>query len=75
MPTFKFQGTLVHFAAFDNHIGFYPSPSGIEAFEDELSGYKTGKGSVKFPLEEPVPFDLVREIVAFRVKENMDDSG
>ena len=71
MPTFKLKGNLVHFAAFKNHIGFYPVPSGIEAFKDELSVYMQGKGSVQFPLDKPMPFDLIRRIVAFRVEENL----
>src|SRR5438876_12352326 len=70
MPTFKLNGKgLVYFAAHKNHIGFYPIPSGIEAFEKELSPYKQGKGSVQFPLDRPVPYDLVKEIVKYRVKE------
>jgi uncharacterized protein YdhG (YjbR/CyaY superfamily) len=70
MPTFRLHGhNLVHFAAFQHHIGFYPIPSGIEAFRKELSSYKQGKGSVQFPLEKPVPFDLVKKIVKFRVAE------
>lgn len=70
MPTFKLNGrNLVHFAAFKNHIGFYPIPSGIEAFKTELSPYKQGKGSVRFPLEKPLPLDLVRRIVRFRAEE------
>src|SRR5512136_651325 len=70
MPTFKLQGkNLVHFAAFPHHIGFYPIPSGIAAFQKELSVYKQGKGSVQFPLDKPIPYDLVRRIVEFRVKE------
>src|SRR5213594_5232652 len=73
MPTFKLNGKgLVYFAAFKNHIGFYPIPSGIEAFEEELSQYKLGKGSVQFPIDKPVPFDLVRRIVRFRVKEALE---
>jgi uncharacterized protein YdhG (YjbR/CyaY superfamily) len=70
IPTFKLNGNLVHFAAFKNHIGFYPTPSGIEAFKEELSSYKQSKGTVQFPLNKPIPFDLVKKIVAFRVKEN-----
>lgn len=70
MPTFKLNGTnLVHFAAFKNHIGFYPTPSGIEAFQEVLSVYKSAKGSVQFPIDQPVPYDLVRRIVLARVKE------
>ena len=72
MPTFKLNGkNLVHFAAFKNHIGFYPIPSGIEAFKKELSPYKQGKGSVQFPIDEPVPYGLVKKVVMFRVKENL----
>jgi uncharacterized protein YdhG (YjbR/CyaY superfamily) len=71
MPTFKFNGNLVHFAAFEHHIGFYPTPSGLEAFEKELAPYKHAKGSVQFPLDEPIPYDLVKRIVQFRVRENL----
>ena len=70
MPTFFLHGNLVHFAAFKSHIGFYPVPSGIEKFQDELSHYKGGKGSVQFPLEETIPYDLIRRITLFRVEEN-----
>ncbi|MGB8217096.1 MAG: DUF1801 domain-containing protein [Candidatus Methanoperedens sp.] len=71
MPAFKLNGkNLVYFAAFKNHIGFYPIPSGIEAFKKELSPYKQGKGSVQFPIEKPIPYDLVKKIVIFRVNEN-----
>jgi uncharacterized protein YdhG (YjbR/CyaY superfamily) len=73
MPTFKLNGkNLVHFAAFKNHIGFYPIPSGIEAFKKELSSYKQGKGSVQFPIDKPIPYDLVEKIVNYRVKENLE---
>jgi len=73
MPTFKLNGkNLVHFAAFKNHIGFYPIPSGIEAFKKELSSYKQGKGSVQFPIDKPIPYDLVEKIVKYRVKENLE---
>ena len=72
MPTFKLNGkNLVYFAGYKNHIGFYPVPSGIRAFKKELSQYKTGKGSVQFAIDKPVPHDLVKKIVIFRVKENM----
>src|SRR5512135_2967730 len=72
MPTFKIQGkNLVHFAAFSHHIGFYPIPSGITTFQKELSVYKQGKGSVQFPFDKPIPHDLVKRIVEFRVKETM----
>jgi uncharacterized protein YdhG (YjbR/CyaY superfamily) len=70
MPTFVLNGNLVHFAAFKNHIGFYPVPSGIEAFQKELSVYKQGKGSVQFPLDQPIPLELIARIVKFRVVEN-----
>jgi uncharacterized protein YdhG (YjbR/CyaY superfamily) len=74
MPTFRLNSkNLVHFAAFKNHIGFYPVPSGIEAFKKELSIYKQGKGSVQFPLDKPVPYELVKKIVTFRVAENMKE--
>ncbi len=69
MPTYKQNGVLVHFAAFKNHIGFYATPTGHEAFQEALSKYKTGHGSVQFPLDEPMPLDLIREIVLFRVEE------
>ncbi|MFZ5820463.1 MAG: iron chaperone [Chloroflexota bacterium] len=72
IPTFTLAGNLVHFAAYKNHIGFYPAPSSIAEFENELSPYEKAKGSVKFPLDEPLPFDLISEIVAFRVEENLE---
>lgn len=75
MPTFSQEGNLVHFAAFKNHIGFFPAPSGIENFKDELAKYKTSKGTVQFPLEEDIPMDLVREIVRFRLKENLSKAA
>jgi len=71
MPTFQLNGNLVHFAAYKNHIGFYPAPSGIEAFQDELSGYKSAKGSVQFPINQPLPLELISRIVRFRVAENL----
>jgi uncharacterized protein YdhG (YjbR/CyaY superfamily) len=70
MPTFYQNGNLIHFAAFKNHIGLYPTPNGIEAFADELSKYEGGKGSKKFPINEPLPLDLISRIVKFRVGEN-----
>lgn len=70
MPTFYLYGNLVHFAAHKNHIGFYPAPSAIEAFQDEISRYKWAKGSVQFPLNEPMPYELIKKMVLFRVKEN-----
>jgi len=71
MPTFRLNGNLVHFAAFKNHIGLYPAPTGIETFSKELSAYKGGKGSVQFPISEPLPLDLITRIVRFRVDENL----
>ena len=71
IPTFELKGNLVHFAAFKKHIGFYPTPSGITAFEKELSGYDISTGTVRFPLGEPIPYGLIRKIVRFRVEENM----
>ena len=71
MPTFFLEGNLVHFAAYKNHIGFYPTPSGIAQFKDQLTNYKGAKGSVQFPLEEPIPYELVSKIVVFRVQENL----
>ena len=71
MHTFRLNGNLVHFAAYTNHIGFYPTPSAIEAFEGKLSTYKTSKGAVQFPLTELLPIALVKEMVRFRVKENL----
>jgi|SRR3989344_7314397 len=71
MPTFKLKGkNLVHFAAFKNHIGFYPIPSGILAFKKELTPFKKGKGSVQFPIDQPLPLELITKIVKYRVKEN-----
>ena len=71
MPSYKTNGKpLVYFAGFKKHIGFYATPSGHEAFSRELSKYKHGKGSVQFPLNQPIPFDLIRQIVAFKVEEN-----
>ncbi len=70
MPTFTLNGNLVHFAAFKQHIGFYPVPSGIERFREELSAYEGGRGSVQFPLDQPIPYGLISRIVKFRVKEN-----
>lgn len=71
MPTFVMNENLVHFAAYKNHIGFYPTPSGIEKFKIELSAYKSSKGAVQFPIDDPLPLDLIKEIVKFRVAENI----
>jgi uncharacterized protein YdhG (YjbR/CyaY superfamily) len=71
MPAFKYYGMLVYFAAYKNHIGFYATPTGHSEFKEELSVYKQGKGSVQFPLSQPLPLDLISRIVQFRVKENL----
>lgn len=71
IPTFTLKGNLVHFAAYKKHIGFYPAPSGLEAYKEELSGYKGAKGSVQFPIDQALPFVLISKIVKFRVKENL----
>jgi uncharacterized protein YdhG (YjbR/CyaY superfamily) len=70
IPTFEQHGNLVHFAAFKNHIGFYALPTGNEAFKEDLADYKQGKGSIQFPLDKPIPLDLITRMVKFRVKEN-----
>lgn len=78
MPTFFYHGNLVHFAAYQKHIGFYPTPPVILVFQEELSVYQTSKGAIQFPLDQPIPEDLVRRIVQFRVQENQrraDDRG
>ena len=72
MPTFTLKGNLVHFASFKKHIGFYPTPTGTEKFQKELSVYKGAKGSVRFPLDRPIPFALINQIVKFRAKENLE---
>lgn len=72
MPAFEQNGIVVYFAAFKNHIGFYALPTGHDAFKKDLSQYKSGKGSVQFPLNQPMPFDLITKIVKFRVKENLE---
>ncbi|WP_395044029.1 iron chaperone [Flavobacterium sp.] len=74
MPAFYYFGNLVYFAAFKNHIGFYALPSGNDKFQKELKNYKTGKGSIQFPLDKPIPYDLIIKIVEFRVIENIEKS-
>jgi uncharacterized protein YdhG (YjbR/CyaY superfamily) len=71
MPTFVLEGNLVHFAAFKHHIGFYSTPSGTSQFQQEILKYKHAKGSIQFPLGQPMPFDLIVQIVKFRVAENL----
>jgi uncharacterized protein YdhG (YjbR/CyaY superfamily) len=75
MPTFKLNGNLVHFAAFTNHIGFYALPSGNVAFQKELTPYKKGKGSIQFPIDKPLPLDLITKIVKFRIIENTEKAA
>jgi len=72
VPTFTLAGNLVHFAAYQNHIGFYPGASGIKNFTQELAGYQTSKGTVQFPLNQILPFELIEKIVRFRVQENLE---
>ncbi|MEJ8818846.1 iron chaperone [Lacibacter sp. H407] len=72
IPTFVLNGNLVHFAGYKAHIGFYPAPDGIKAFEKELSVYKSSKGAVQFPLDKPMPVALITKIVKFRVKQNLN---
>ena len=74
IPTFTLNGNLVHFGAYKTHIGFYPAPSGLEAFEKELAPYVTGKGTAQFPLDKPLPLDLITQIVNFRVMKNLEKS-
>jgi uncharacterized protein YdhG (YjbR/CyaY superfamily) len=71
MPAFTLKGNLVYFAAYKNHIGFYPTASGIAAFSNELSAYKSSKGTVRFPLDKPLPIGLIADIVTYRVQENL----
>ena len=71
MPTFTLNGNLVHFAGFEKHIGFYPTPSGIHEFKQEIDAYKNAKGSVQFPLDQPIPYDLISRITEFRVNEQL----
>lgn len=71
MPAFMFKGILVYFAAFSKHIGFYPTSSGIEKFKEELAGFKSSKGAIQFPIDKPLPLDLITRIVMFRLKENL----
>ncbi len=72
MPAYKLNGPLVYFAAYKNHIGFYPTGTGIKAFENEITSYKNSKGAVQFPLDQPLPLDLIRKMVLFKVDENLN---
>src|SRR5688500_19382807 len=71
IPTFSLCGNIVHFAGYERHVGFYPGPSGVKKFARKLSGYASAKGSVQFPHDRPLPLGLVRELVLFRVEENL----
>ncbi|MDR1583019.1 MAG: DUF1801 domain-containing protein [Prevotellaceae bacterium] len=71
MPTFYLKGNLVHFAAFKDHYGFFPSPSGINEFEKELIPYRSGKGTLRFPFNKPIPWDILKKIIRYRVEENL----
>jgi len=75
MPTFRLHGNLVHFAAFKNHIGFYPAPRAIEEFKKELAAYEGSKGTVRFPLDQPIPLGLIGRMVKFRVKKNLEQAA
>ena len=72
MPAFRLNGILVYFAAFKNHIGFFPTSSGVETFKKELVVFEVSRGTIRFPLENPIPIDLVKRIVSYRVKVNLD---
>ena len=74
IPTFSQNGVLVHFGGYKQHIGFYPAPRAIEVFKEELSGYEGGKGTIKFPLNKPIPMELITRIVQYRLAENLDKS-
>jgi len=71
VPSFSLNGPLVYFAGFKKHIGFYPTPSGVKAFKDELVGYKTSEGAIQFPLDKPIPYQIIEKIIRFKVKENL----
>ena len=74
IPAFTLKGNLIYFAAHQNHVGIYPVPKGMKEFQKEIAGYRGGKGTIRFPLGEPVPLDLLRKIVEFRVKENLENA-
>jgi len=75
MPAFCYRRILVTFAGFNHHIGFYPTPSAVRAFANELSKFATAKGSIQFPLDKPLPLSLIRKITAFRVRESVEEDG
>lgn len=70
IPTFKLNGNLVHFGGYKEHIGFYPAPQGINQFKNELAKYQSGKGTIKFPISDPIPYNLITKVVKFRVEQN-----
>jgi uncharacterized protein YdhG (YjbR/CyaY superfamily) len=72
MPTYVLNGNLLHFAGFEHHIGFYPTPTGISSFKKDLAPYKQGKGSVQFPLDKPMPLALITRIIKYRLKQNLE---
>jgi uncharacterized protein YdhG (YjbR/CyaY superfamily) len=72
IPTFRLNGNLIHFAAYKNHIGLYPAPRAVEKFKKDLARYGAGKGTLRFPLDEPIPYDLITKIVEFRAKQNLE---
>ena len=72
IPTFKLNGNLIHFAAYQNHIGLYPAPRGVQEFKEDMARYEGGKGTARFPLDEPIPYDLITRIVKYRVKQNLE---
>jgi len=74
MPTFYLNGNLIHFAAFKDHYSFFPSPPENNAFEKELAQYRSGKGTLKFSIDKPIPWDIIRQVIQFRVKENLNKS-
>jgi uncharacterized protein YdhG (YjbR/CyaY superfamily) len=74
IPMFALEGKLAHFAAYKKHIGFHPGPAAILAFRDRLSGYRTSDGTVQFPLEDPVPLDLIKEMIRFKVRVNVESA-
>jgi uncharacterized protein YdhG (YjbR/CyaY superfamily) len=75
IPTFRLNGNLVHFAAFQNHIGLYPAPRGVAEFKNDMARYEGGKGTARFPLNEPIPYELIARIVTFRVGKNIEKGG
>lgn len=75
IPTFTLEGNLVHFSAFTSHIGFYPDPRGIDQFIEKLAKYRSGKGTIQFPIDEPIPYDLIREVTLWRAADNLEKAA